>query len=83
MRINVEQRHIDNGIRMSCTKCPVALAIREATGRELDVKSRRVFENAEPIAFLPDEVSGWIRSFDVYWENEGYTPKPISFDIEL
>ena len=34
MRIKVEQRHIEAGKRRDVRKCPVALALNEATGLE-------------------------------------------------
>lgn len=34
MLIHVTQKHIDNGRRKKCDKCPVSLALSEATGKE-------------------------------------------------
>jgi hypothetical protein len=34
MQVNVTQEHINAGERYDCRNCPVALALREATGRD-------------------------------------------------
>jgi hypothetical protein len=37
MRIEIKQEHIDKGIKSNCERCPVALALKDATGKTYTV----------------------------------------------
>jgi hypothetical protein len=57
-KIKVEQRHIDDAERISVTKCPLALAVRESTGREdLAVTGSNIC-SYQAMTKLPDGVYG-------------------------
>jgi hypothetical protein len=53
MIIHITQKHIDSGTRTSSDRCPVALALSEATGREWLV-TRRWLCHASPL-----RANGW------------------------
>jgi hypothetical protein len=84
MRINVTQKHIDEGVKEDCNFCPVALAFLEATGKAYMISSRYIYDERGIYRDkLPPEVIAWIKNYDGYGEDDGYKPEPFFFDIEL
>ena len=81
MTIHVTEEHIRKGVRDHCVLCPVALALQEATGK--DVRVDRVIikvRNEEKWLHysLPDRVIRRIARYD-----SGKKMKPFSFDVEM
>lgn len=78
-KIEVTQDDIDCGKRLTCDKCPVALAIRRVSRFRWNIYSRRAIQRNGPRSVdLPPEVSSFIRDFD------NRTPvQPFSFEINL
>ena len=82
--IRVEQRHIDAGERRHSGLCPVALALREATGFDLSVNPLQVsiYDDKgylvlnSPLNECPDglRAAEFIRKFD-----NGESVRPFSF----
>jgi len=80
MKIKVEQKHIDNGIREMCGLCPIALAIREVVP-DKSIRVRwtwvDVCDKAEDrMVTLPKSATAFIYAFD---ENKPVAP----FEFEL
>ena len=69
-RIMVTQAHIDRGNRMNGQTCPVALALKEATGTAWMVRTRTVSLDASPGCVdrwpLPLTIQRWIQRFDAH-----------------
>lgn len=80
--IEVTQADIDKGVRGSCGKCPVALALNRATGRESSVDADSLgFEGGEckfDACRAPVEVTAFVRAFD-----NTAPVKPFSFEIQI
>ena len=70
MIIQMTERHIREGLRTSPCECPVAKAIKDATGFETIVSSAYVILMAggkRGIEYaLPREVKRWIRNYDAW-----------------
>jgi hypothetical protein len=80
--INVTEAHLTEGVRSSCSRCPVALAIADAFpgadvwvgGASFDI----TFENGEPVDVdLPSEAEDFIGRFD----EDGYG-EPFTFTVD-
>ena len=83
MRIQVTQAHIDAGKRKRCTKCPVALAVREALGiRLVKVGFESIFLGRPHMTHVrfPHEIEGFMLAFDDNWSH-GVTP--FAFDLDV
>ena len=84
MKISITQDHIDRGIRFNCSRCPAALAIIEATGREVEVSiswvwlHEKKYERAARRIRISPEVSQFMREFDV-----GLPVLPFDFELEM
>ncbi len=81
MTINVTQKHIDAGSRNRCFSCPVAMAIKEATGEEWAVDGRAAFRTAlgaEGVCQLPPEAKRFVLLIDHLGHVE-----PFSFELDL
>lgn len=76
MRIHVEQRHIDAGKRLCGSHCPIALAIREATGINTGVAWGRAEMGGREIP-LPAHAHSWYKRLD-----DGRPVKPFAFDLD-
>lgn len=76
--IEVTEKHIKHGIKNSCENCPVALAIKEATGLEVSVGTTMAKFKYKRI-YLPQVVREWIYIFDT----SNLSSIPISFEISL
>lgn len=58
MKIKVEQRHIDNGKRLDCKRCAVALAVGDAfPGWDVYAKVEEIF--LERITKVDEDVDGF------------------------
>lgn len=79
MKIKVTQEHIDRGTKKACSTCPVALALREATGMECEVSTTIAFlpnnDNGIP---LPIDAKDFIRRFDA-----GTLVQPFEFELPI
>lgn len=73
--IQVTQRHIDNGVPKSCTKCPVALGLRD-TRINAFVHSNYAHWGDED-RYFGDALVDWIARFDA---NEPVEPIIIRDD---
>jgi hypothetical protein len=78
--INVTQEHIDKGKKISCSNCPVALAIGErVTTESVYVHPRFIYlGKLMTERDLPKEAQRFIRRFDGEKEVE-----PFSFDLDI
>lgn len=76
MKIYVRRRHIKAGERFSSKFCPIALAIRDADGKDVVVLSGIVRVDGETSA-LPSVARQFIRHFDA-----GKPVKPFAFTIK-
>lgn len=76
MKISVEEKHIKTGTAGSCFSCPVALAVREATGAKDVWVGSHIRVNGRLYA-VSDAVLDFIRIFDDL--EEGY---PFSFYLD-
>jgi len=77
LMLNVQQKHIDNGIAESCNKCPIALAVEEKYPlfNDIEVESSMIavnFQNAEYMYTLPLVAQQFIKSFDCGTEVEPF-----------
>lgn len=86
-RLQVTQKHIDEGVRSTCTRCPIALALADWwRGYNPDAKAGDFVSVFPRSAFIrdghggalagvkfPDLVDGWIRNYD-----RGARPYPIN-----
>lgn len=84
MTINVTQGHITKGIRGTSVMCPVALAIREATGQIASVHSHKISIYRQVIDSInewrgspPDAVRKFILNFDA-----GHYVEPFMFELD-
>src|SRR6266404_6219339 len=78
MLIAVTQKHIDEGKRRHCHRCPVALALREATDRsDIEVLSKYAGVPSGWSWNLPYEAQKSIDDFDM-----GRPVKPFEFQID-
>ena len=78
--INVRPEHIDRGLRQSCCRCPIALAVCDALGCEADdvwVDMGQVIVNNES-ASLPEKAVDFYKAFD-----DGDAVEPFSFETEF
>ncbi len=82
--IEVTQDDIDHGTRGSCNTCPVARAIKRATGFHNLVSARNVLaynreRSTRPTAVnLPIEALRFINDFDCH-----HPVQPFSFELDL
>ena len=81
--IKVGQKHIDDGIPLSCSVCPIALAIDETTGKFATVGNSLCSISEQDIDTmmnieLPRSAQRFIRRFD-----NGQPVKPFNFYLIL
>ncbi len=85
MRIEVTQDDIDHGVRRECDRCPIARALKRATGEAWDVGEsndhqattcRRGGDRAKWLK-LPDEATNFMFAFD-----NGFPVWPFSFEFD-
>ena len=84
-KIEVTQQHIDDGMKESCSGCPVALAINElllesasANVGGTSVAFYTTNDTSALLSFLPQEAANFIREFDC-----GLPVYPFNFEIEF
>lgn len=87
-RITVTQKDIDEGKAVDCDKCPIALAISRALGYHVSVTRSLAFirGNEKFNAKIPDEVGQFIRYFDLFGKDNGWstgTIKPFTFELDI
>ena len=82
MMIEVTQAHIDAGKRQRCTKCPVALAVKEALGVKLVKVGEGIVIGRPYMVELrtPDRVASFVGAFD---RNQPFGIEPFSFDLGI
>ena len=77
--ISITQDHIDQGIRASCNKCPLALAIKEIfPDKKILVGYNVVFVNSYIGIELPEDLMEFIYSFD-----SGKLVEPREFQLDI
>lgn len=81
MKISVTQAHINEGVPKVGAQCPIALAIKEATGANAYVGNSEIFlDNPETERGIPHSptISSFIDAFD-----DGLPVQPFEFELEL
>lgn len=80
MKVTVEQKHIDNGVRKDCRCCPIALAIKkDFPNSVVDVHHDKVYVWANNEMYkLPPEARHFIARYDHHVKVE-----PFTFEMEL
>ena len=88
MLIQMTERHIQEGLRTHPCECPVAKAIKDATGLEAIVSPADVMLNVggnRTVCYVwPREIKQWIRHFDAWGGLPiGIIPRlePIAFEL--
>ena len=76
MRIQVTQKHIDEGKKDHCFLCPVALALRDAGFGRPEVTVNRLYLLGAGCFALPDAAKTWIQDFDY-----GEPVQPFAFEV--
>lgn len=76
MKIEVTARDIEKGLPEDKCGCPVALAIRRATGLEVSVWCSMSVKVGREYIDLPDEAEDFINRFD-----QGEPVQPFTFDL--
>lgn len=77
MKIQVTQKHINEGKRGECFNCPIALALLEATGQQWDVSFHMACSWHYNLN-LPEIAQEFIGRFD--YEK---TVKPFEFELPI
>ncbi len=77
MKIYVRRRHIEGGKRLDCEMCPIALAIKEITGKYTKVLTAIARVSAAPPFALPHSARRFIQRFD-----SGEPVKPFMFVLK-
>ncbi len=82
IKLSVTQQDIDEGEKASCTKCPVALALQRALGRQDDAAmvgmgmvNLFIDGNSHKV---PDAVRDFVRSFD---SGDKVEPFELTFSV--
>ena len=84
MKIRVTAEHIKNGQRGEPQACPVALAIKEATGiMWITVGPHDMSTMSESQLTLPVSVQKFIRAFDHGERKEEVVPFDFEIDFEI
>jgi hypothetical protein len=76
--INVTQEHINKGVQVKCTKCPVALAIQDVCKPKSEVHVGVYILIGGLCADTPASAIRFIKEFDVFG-----TGRPFSFDLDI
>jgi len=75
MVIEVTQEHIDKGLKMSCSMCPVALALKDKGFTHVSVIGYSMFVDGSRYINTP-ELRQFINDFDM-----GEYVKPVQFEV--
>lgn len=79
MIVHITEAMIRQGRIMACAGCPVALALRQATGQVWIVCEEEAEAwGADEVIGLPAEATRFIRRFDA-----GFPVHPFEFEIDL
>ena len=81
MRIEVTASDIRYGIRRECLRCPIARALKRATGEDWsvgDVNGYPLRDKIEGVAYWPNEVCAWIEDFD-----HERVVQPFAFELDI
>ena len=77
MRVKVEQSHIDSGVAVSACRCPIANALRDATGeQDISVCSKWFVIDGYTVRDIPPEASAFVHGFDL-----GNPVEPFEFEL--
>ena len=79
MNVTIMQKHIDSGAPRSCGKCPVALAVNDATGLVTASASIDEIRVGVTVCIVPREVQTFIGMFDIYGPDR---VEPLTFELE-
>lgn len=83
MKIRVKEKHIRGGHRCNMGRCPLALAISEATGLEAFVTGYDFFlSNAKGITVFRDHLSSRAQAFVLRYDNFG-SERVEAFNFEI
>ena len=78
MLVKVTKDHIRQGQRCHSTRCPLALALQNATGSVWEVGSNgEAHDGQGRVIYLSPNLAQWIVAFD-----EGLAVKPIQFQLQ-
>lgn len=77
MKISVTQAHIDTGVPIQCSKCPIALAVGDVVVGEVAVGIRSLCIETYWID-LPSVAQQFIRAYD-----DGTVVEPFEFEVEI
>ena len=77
-KIRVTAENINNGIRLRCMHCPIALAAKEAGLDGAIVMNKFIVVAGYEQISLPPEATAFIRDFDI-----GEKVVPVSFTVEV
>lgn len=78
MRITVTQQDIDKGEQGEAKHCPIARALKRATGEQCLVASKICFIGDREDIPLPENAQSFVSDFDC-----GFPVKPFSFDLDF
>lgn len=78
MTISVTQQHIDRGEALSCSRCPIALAISDCFLASCTVLHHSVCITDLGYYSLPNECNDFITAFD-----NNQPVSPFTFELEL
>ena len=79
MRIDVTEEDIQEGVKCDCDACPIARAVRRATGDQtLSVMGYGVYRGAMLIGRFPKKATDFVISFD-----SDDSVKPFSFNLDM
>jgi len=77
--VEVTQDDIDHGERGRCQTCPIALALKRATGEAWSVTDVIVYQVGRPeYAWLPARAEGFVHRFD-----DCEQVKPFTFKLKV
>lgn len=81
MIIEVTQKHIDNGLELSCKKCPVALALWDAGFETVHINYHFISAESE-FFYLSEYNSDYIKNKIIDFD-KGIKISPFSFSIKI
>jgi hypothetical protein len=90
MLVQITEKHIADGLGTNCIRCPLALALKDATGSDYSVNgyqytkiNKHYNERNYSLDYstrknLPQDIRNWIADFDA-----GRPVVPIEFEMEI
>ena len=76
--VEVTQEDIDQGVRKDNCNCPVALAVKRATGREDVSVARNTIALGRDVIFRVKKICDFVFDFD-----EGKPVEPFTFTVKV